>query len=225
MRANARTLQAASIALIAVLMGAMPRPAQAQSSGYSFTPLATIPGAAPGGGSFTVDFEPDAINSGGQVAFVADVTTGGEGVFLGRKGQLSQIVRTGDPAPGGGTFDIVEMGRVALNDRGDAAFGFTLSPFSLPIGVNAGLYRFSPVTNSLSAIIVPGATPAPGGGVFAGVNFHTSLNNSGDLAFSAIVPTTAGISGTSGIGVFHARGGQIAGVAGPGDPAPWGWHV
>ena len=55
------------------LMGTIPDEARADGSGYTFKQLATIPGAAPGGSAFTNDFEPYAINAGGNVAFVADL--------------------------------------------------------------------------------------------------------------------------------------------------------
>jgi hypothetical protein len=223
MRTQSSRYLAAAIALISIL-AAMPISSPAQQSAYTFRLLATIPGSAPGteGGSFTFDFEPYGINNRDDVAFVADVTTGGEGVFLGRQDNLLQIARTGEPAPGGGTFDAFDLGRMGLNSQADAVFGFQLTPFLLPLGRNAGLYRYSGTAHSLTPIIVPGVTPAPGGGVFAGVNFNASLNNSGDAAFSAIVPTTAGISGNLGIGVFRTQQDQIAGVVVPGDAAPGG---
>ena len=57
------------------------------SGGFRFTPIATIPGPAPGGGQLVNDFEPGGLNNRGEVAFVADVTPSGEeGVFLGARG-------------------------------------------------------------------------------------------------------------------------------------------
>src|SRR5262249_47044181 len=95
---------------------------------YSFQPIAFIPGPAPGGGSFINDFEPGAgaINDRGKLTFVADVDTGGEGIFTKSPGgPLTQIVRSGQPAPGGGTFDFFGvLGHVALNNHGDGAFAF-----------------------------------------------------------------------------------------------------
>ena len=42
-------------------------------------------------------------------------------------------------APGGGTYDSsLFYGPSSLNDGGDAAFTFQLSPLTLPFGVNGG---------------------------------------------------------------------------------------
>jgi hypothetical protein len=68
-----------------------------------------------------------------------------------------------------------------------------LSPFSFPIGVNSGVYLYSHNTRTVTPVVVPGATPAPGGGMFAGASFGPSLNNRGDFFFGGIVPTDKGI--------------------------------
>src|SRR5262245_61904977 len=64
----------------------------ASAKTYSFTRLAAQGDAAPGGGTYSFDFEPGALNSRGQFSYAADVSTGGEGVFLGRGTSLVQIV-------------------------------------------------------------------------------------------------------------------------------------
>jgi hypothetical protein len=214
------------------------------SGGFRFTSLATIPGPAPGGGQLVNDFEPGGLNNRGEVAFVADVTASGEeGVFLGREGRITQIARSGQPAPGGGTFnaDILPLlgvapGAVNLvdsNDQGDVSFGFFLSPVGLPLGVNAGVYRYSHSTQTVIPVVVPGVTPAPGGGMFAGTSYAfglTNLNNRGDLVFPGIVPGAdiapgpPGVDGLGlGVGLFLADPqGHIASVVRPGDPAPGG---
>lgn len=68
-------------------------------------------------------------------------------------------------------------------------------------------------------------TPTPTGGVFAGANFNTSINNRGDLIFSGIAP---GLQQTGGpgfdsfaVGLFAADAkNQITKLVVPGDPAP-----
>ena len=97
-------------------------------SGYSFTTIAFLDNPALGGGNFTFDFEPSAINNRGEVGFTADVTTGGEGVFVGLRGQVTQIMRSGQPAPGGGVFGPTEFGRLGVNEGGDIAIPFSLEP-------------------------------------------------------------------------------------------------
>lgn len=186
---------------------------------FAFTPVAFLGDPAPGGGNFDTDFEPYGLNDRGEASFVAEVSVRGaptsfgtnEGIFVARGGAISQIARFGQPAPGGGTFGPFELGSTPINDAGEVAFAFQL------VGTNAGLYRFSPSTNAVTAVVVPGSTSIPGGGVFAGVDFNPSLNNGGGIAFTGLVP--AG----SGRGVFKAdRQGHISDVASPGDPAPGG---
>src|SRR5207248_7679443 len=140
------------IAAVVALTLALVPVALAGLAGYSFTPIAFLGDPAPGGGNFINDFEPTAINNRGEVAFTADVTMG-EGVFVGLRGQLAQIMRSGQPAPGGGTFGPTELGRLGLNARGDVAIPFPLEPFNFnPLAWNAGLFRFSDNTQTLSAM-------------------------------------------------------------------------
>src|SRR5207245_7005477 len=78
---------------------------------FSFEPVAflgdTLPGGPiPGGGTgqFAFDFEPGALNARGQLAFGADMSTGGEGGLLAHgNGKLSALARTRDTAAAGTT--------------------------------------------------------------------------------------------------------------------------
>ncbi len=198
---------------------------------YLFTSIKFLGDPAPGpeGGALVNDFEANGLNNRGEILFGADVSTGGEGVYLFRKGDLSQLARAGEDAPGGGVFDFGFLGPTSLNDEGDAALAFLHSPFSFPVGVNAGVYRYARTRRMLAPVVVPGITPAPGGGTFAGVHFQVSLNNAGDLIFNGIVPTDQGIHLPDeeyiglGVGVFKAdKRGGIFPVVAPGDPAPGG---
>ena len=106
---------------------------------------------------------------------------------------------------------------------------FLLDPLSFPIGVNAGVYRYSQRARTLAAVMTPGVTPTPGGGVFTGATFGTSLNNEGLLAFGGIVPTDSGVHLADepylglGAAVYTAdRQGHISTVVSPGDAAPGG---
>ncbi len=220
---------ASVLLLTAGLAGVQPRHALGVPQGYSFTPIAFLGDPAPGGGNFTFDFEPYGINNRGEAAFVADLTTGGEGVFIGDQGQVSQLARSGQSAPGGGTFGPIDLGRVALNDAGDVVFAFALDPPGVFPGLNSGVYRFSHSDHTLSAVVVPSVTPAPGGGIFEGVFFNTGINNRGDIVFSGLVTGSdidpATLPGDSGLaaGLFRAdTHGDIFGVVRPGDPAPGG---
>jgi hypothetical protein len=222
-------LLALVLAIVACAAGAAAASAsEAAASAYSFTPIASLGDPAPGGGAFTFDFEPSAVNGRGDVAFVADLTSGVEGVFVTRAGRLSQLARGAEPAPGGGVFSFAELGRVGLDDAGDASFAFTLDPFTTPVGLNAGVYRFSKSSQALSALLRPGAA-APGGGTFQGTYFNTGINNGAETVFSGII-TGGDIDPSSppgymgmGTGLFRAdKAGQIVAVVRPGDPAPGG---
>lgn len=208
--------------LLTALAASAPLARAAQTGGYVFSVLATL--GAPS--QFANDFEPWSINNPGQVAFGADLpASAGEAIYVTDNGQIKAIAQTGQAAPGGGTFDITFLGQPALNEQGNVAFTFTLAPFSLPYGIKAGVYRFSSANGELSAVVVPGVTPAPGGGKFAGATFRASLNNPGDVTFTGIVPATIGPGASLGLGqgIFQAnRFGEISTVVRPGDPAPGG---
>ena len=225
--------------LVLCILGCERRPpvapaiqAASEAQAYDFAPLAFLGDPAPKGGEFTFDFEPSSVNNSGAVSFAADVTTGGEGVFVDRRGELTEIARSGDAAPGGGTFSpfgALFGSDAPINDRGDISFAFTLTPFSLPLGVNTGLYRFSHATGTVEAVVVPEVTPAPGGGVFAGTA-GALINNHGDIAFEAVLhgadiaPGPPGVEGL-GLGMGGAvadRNGRISSLVSPGDLAPGG---
>lgn len=183
------------------------------------------------GGSFINDFEPWGINNNDDLAFAADLSTGGaDAVFLLPRGQLSALplARIGQPAPGGGTFEAGVLGHAAINNTGDVAFVYGLNPFNPPElkgFAKAGLYRYSRANRELNAVVIPGVTPAPGFGVFQSSGQHASMNNSGEIVFPGVVRTIAGRSPDFGQGIFLAdRNGQISKVVAPGDPAPRG-HV
>ena len=220
-----------TVLLVVGLLWNTPHGVLANAAGYVFTPIAFLGDPAPGpeGGTFINDFEPSAINNKGEVLFIADVSTGGEGMFFARRGQILQLGRSGESAPGGGVFDFGVFGPSTLNDEGDAGFVFILSPFSFPFGANSGLYLYSHNTRNVTPVVAPGVTPAPGGGTFTGATFGPSLNNRGALLFVGIVPTDKGIHLPDedyiglGEGVFKAdKQGNIFPVLVPGDPAPGG---
>ena len=238
MKTRGRGLRWSFVAAVMVVLAMVASPTTVFAGGpgaFSYQLVATLGAPAPGAGSgfWINDFEPGGINNRGDVLFGADLGTTsdpstfyGEGVFLLGKGKKSLLVRASADAPGGGIFDFLLLGPTALNDQGDAAIAFTLQPFSFPVGVNSGVYRYSHATRTVTAVVVPG-DPAPGGGTFAGAFFGPSLNNGGDLLFSGIIPTDEGIHLPDepyvglGIGAFRAdKKGQISRVVIPGDAAP-----
>jgi hypothetical protein len=223
-----RPLLIAALLLGLPFLGTTLASVAAEPATYEFTALAFLGGAAPGGGTFVTDFEAGRISNRGQITFVADVSPpgSGEGAFIARKGQISQIARVGDRLPGGktvGPFSLLTP--VALNDRGDAAITADLSQGGQPLGIDFGIYRRAHTTGTLSPVMLPGVTPAPGGGTFLGARLHTEINNRGDLVFAGIFPTHLGIqpNRARGVGVFLAEENhRISSVVSPGDPAPGG---
>lgn len=209
----------------------IPEPSLARPQPFAgtFTAVARLGDPAPGAGNVYVnDFEPFELNDSGVAAYAADFTNPtvtGEGAFLAGSSGATLLAGTGLPAPGGGTFGAGVWQNVGVNSAGDAAFAFTLDmyPFSHLLGLNSGVYRYDARQARLGPVLVPFVTPAPGGGVFQGTYGYADLNGFGDVVFAGILPTTQGISGTLGMGVFRAaRGGSIERVAAPGDPAPGG---
>jgi hypothetical protein len=193
---------------------------------YTFTPIAFLGDAAPGGGTFNNDFEPSAINNRGDFAFTADlIMPGQEGVFLNQGGTLIQLARFGLSAPGGGTFASGELGNIGFNEEGDAAFGFTLEPLNYFFssdgfgeGANGGIYRYSHTTQEITPIAFTGS-PAPGGGAFAGVGFDINMNSRGTMAFIGML----GTADNPAQGIFLAdKSGNLTSVVAPGTPAPNG---
>jgi len=231
---NTKPLSRKCVVAIAatILIGMAAHDVSAAPSGYVFTPIAYLGNAAPGGGTFVNDFEPGGLNNRGDMAFGADVSSGGEGVFLGRAGGIVQLGRTGGPAPGGGVFEFGFLGPVALNDEGDVAFDFLLQDFAPPFGVNAGVYRYSHRTQAVTPVMVPFVTPAPGAGLFQGAGFNPSINNREDIVFPGIIVTDKGVHPVPdtgepyiglGVGVYRAdKHGTISSVVVPGDAAPGG---
>jgi hypothetical protein len=229
------TVAVVGVVLLVAVVGTKPPDVLADPKGFVFRPLTFLGTPTPEeGDTFLAVFESNRINNRGDVLFGTEVpraipTAFEFGLFLLRKGEIAQIARSGEPAPGGGDFGLAFLSPTTLNEQGDAGFVFLLDPFSPPVGVNAGVYRFSHSTHTATPVMRPGVTKAPGGELFAGATFGVSLNNRGDLVFPGIVPTEKGIHLDDedyiglGVGVFKAnKKGHISSVVSPGDRAPGG---
>ena len=206
---------------VAISCAIIPLASLAADPPYSFQVITRIGNPAPGGGAFVSDFEPTGLNNHGELAFTAEPDVPGEeAIFLAGSGTIQQIMRFGQSAPWGGTFSTFELGIVGLNDFGDAAFAFSLEPLDFGPPINGGLYRWSHVSQSLSAVVVPNVTPDPKGGVFVGIAFNANLNNRGNVAFTGFVTNTPiGL----GKGIFvQSHSGSISSIVRSGDPSPDG---
>jgi hypothetical protein len=214
--------------LAAALAAIMPLNLQAED--YTFRAIAAL-GVAPNFG----DLEVGANNNRGEVIFVSETADcvdtglgfpGCEGVFLYHHGQLSQLVRPGGLAPGGGTFAGFICGPTAVNEPGDAAVAVLLSPGILPLWRNSGVFRYTAHSGTLSAVMLPGVTPAPGSGglVIQGAAPGVSINSAGEIAFPGIISSSVTVPGSAfGGGVFKAdRWGNVATVILPGQSVPGG---
>ena len=194
---RAAALGTALTAAVAVPVVAGTGGAAISAGGYTFTEVTALGQPAPGGGTFVNDFEPSAINSSGALGFTADVSTGGEGVFIAKGGTITQVMRSFMPAPGGVMTDYGELGRLGLNDQGDLVTGFVLSPQTptTVFGVNAGVFRFTASTGTLSTVAVPGQT-MPRGGTMEGTYVNYGINNRGDVIYQALATGSAIAPGT-----------------------------
>lgn len=223
-RLSAVRCATAAMVLIALLVA---WPAHSQPSPYQFATLAKLGQPAPNGGVLTLGFENMAINNRGEVSFGAYLPDFSEAMFYISRGRLYQIATPGQAAPGGGTFDPFGLcgGPTAINNQGDIIFSFSRVPFTPhPWVTNCGLYRYSADHGTLSAIVVPFATPAPTGGKFQGAGGLTLSLNQQRAVFGAIIATTDGLRKDNGFGfgVFEAGGFGIRKVVAPGDPSPVG---
>lgn len=183
--------------------------------------VARLGAAAPGGSAYVDLFEPYDLNDKSEALFAANVGSGGQAVFTDANGLATQLARSGEPAPGGGTFGFGVGPGLQVNGAGVAAFAYYLEPFTFPVGTNAGVYQSGPA--GTQAVVVPGQTASPTGGVFLGATEDTSINDAGAIGFAAIVATPAGVSDGVGIGTFLAPpDGPVQRLVVPGDPAPGG---
>ncbi len=193
-----------------------------------FTPLATLGEPVPGGGGilFVNDFEPCRINARGQIAYGADISSGGEGVFLLGNKRTSILALSGAQAPDGATYGGGFLAPISINDAGDEVFPFLREPSGPFAGVNAGLYGYAHTTGAVTALVLPG-DPIPGAeDQFAGIYYGTVINNCGQVAFNGIVPANIGPGAELfglGAGMFvRDNSGRLSKVMRPGDPAPGG---
>ena len=167
----------------------------------------------PPGGNFT-EIGPGSINDNGDIAFVGFVSAPGRsGIFLWSASTqtVGAIAQDGDPAPGGGTLQFLNVQEFdyvpAINNAGQVAFGANVVNVLNPA---EGVFLFSGGT--LSFVARPDSA-APGGGTFFDA-FSPSLNANGEVAFVGDTTLTSG--------VYFFSGGTTSIVAVIGDPAPGG---
>jgi hypothetical protein len=90
-----------------------------------------------------VGFTPPALNNNGDVAFLADLDSGGSGIFVGPDPIADRVIGTGDTLDGS-TVTNLRFCDEGLNDSGQLAFQATFNDPSVPEGVRVAVYRATP---------------------------------------------------------------------------------
>jgi hypothetical protein len=186
-----------------------------RNDGITTTTIVQSGSAAPGGGTF-VSLRNPVIGEGGHIAFTAQNSAGPTYGYY-RVDPVSNAVRkiaaTGDPAPGGGTYQTMDLGGFtpSINASGTVAYwgetivgGFIASHIYVSDGTTASL-------------IASKNDPLPGGGV---VNKHDEpdINATGQIAYYAT--TTGGPA--RGVYLYDNLTGTTTRIAATGDAAPGG---
>jgi hypothetical protein len=207
----------------AAAVASVPLCARAQSGpqpAYTLSIIALTGTAAPGGGTFGGINASPSLNDLGAVAFEANFTPAGggpaqRGVFLRSTGASSAIAlaTSADAIPGAGGGTLGDIGNLALNNLGTAAFYAQVVNGTSGGGI---LSAGGPV-GGLTPVALEG-TPAPGGEVYRGIGNGQSpdINGGGTVTFgaaTAFAPTRSGV---------YARTGSAPAVrvAGTGDVVP-----
>jgi hypothetical protein len=170
------------------------RPTRLRIRSVLFAAVLTVTALAPGGGP---------ASSGAGSAAAAAPASGASGPIA----VIHRVVRTGDPAPDGGTF--TELADPALNDRGDIAFAAQTS------AQEAAQALYLRRDGRLTTLVAVGRR-VPTGGTFYTLG-DVVLNNRGTVTF---LGRTTG--GDARLGIYAARDGMVLTVAVTGQLAPSG---
>lgn len=146
------------------------------------------------------------LNSSRQVVITAETFGASQAMFLWSAGTVTEIIDTSTFMADGVRPSFFE--NASINDFGQVVFS-VISDSS----ADSGIYTFS---NGQLSLLVPEFTALPDGSGLE-TAFTTSVNNAGQIAFSAL--TTAA---TNNNGVFLFANGQITSVAITGQAAPDG---
>ena len=159
---------------------------------------------APGGATFS-QLLSGAINSSNQVAFQGLLSDGTNGIFLWSNGTATKIIASGDVLPDGAMFFFPSA--PDINDSGQVVFAGVSSSIA-----DSGLFSFF---QGRLSILIPELAPLPDGSLL-NVPLNTSINNAGQIAFSAF---TANVNN---VATFLFSNGHISTLVTPGQIAPDG---
>ncbi|MFN8494661.1 MAG: choice-of-anchor tandem repeat NxxGxxAF-containing protein [Caldilineaceae bacterium] len=192
---------------LSLLLG-LPANSLAQPNPYNFQLIADTNGSFESLGPFV------SINTGGIVAFKADLRTGGGGVFAGSGGPITTIANTSSPPS--------EFGGISINAGGTVAFTGVLTTgnrgvftgnggplttivlgsfLSFPSINNQGVVAFGTGNDIFVGSGGPPVTVATDGGAISGIG-DPAINTQGTVVFAA------GLS-EGGQGIFTSNGGQL----------------
>jgi hypothetical protein len=163
----------------------------------------------PSGTFASLDFP--ALNDRGDVAFLATVRRGREtveAIHLRSGGRVRKVVGQEDPAPAGGTF--AAFGAPALNNRGVVAFAAVVEGR----GVSGGVFT---VLDGRVRMLAGAGDGTPLGGIFAKFSERVAIDDTGSVAFIALLKG-APVSSA----LFVAEENRLRKVVALGDPAPAG---
>ena len=112
-------------------------------NGGPLTVIADTSGPFQSFGFTFVGFTPPALNNNGDVAFFAELDSGGSGVFVGPDPVADRVVGTGDTLDGSAVTNL-RFCDEGLNDSGQLVFQATFDDPSVPDGVRVAIYRATP---------------------------------------------------------------------------------
>jgi hypothetical protein len=163
----------------------------------------------PSGTFANLDFP--ALNDRGDVAFLATVRRGREtveAIHVRTGGRVRKVVSQEDPAPAGGTF--AAFGAPALNNAGVVAFAAVVEGRGAPGGVFT-------VADDRVRMLAGAGDYTPLGGIFAKFSERVTIDNTGTVAFTALLKGAPVRSA-----IFVVEGDRQKKVVALGDPAPAG---
>ncbi len=144
--------------------------------------VAVVGSIAPGipSGTFA-SLDAPALNDRGDVVFLSTARRGREtveAIHVSLDGRARKIVAQGDDAPAGGQF--AAFGPPAINARGEVAFAAVVEGRAVPGGIFvAGRDR--------PTMLVGAGDRTPVGGIFAKFSERVTLNETGAVAFTAVI--------------------------------------
>src|SRR5437867_9920448 len=174
--------EAGDVAFAAAVSGGKTVEGIFATTGRRLRAVAVVGGAAPGIASGTfANLDAPALNDRGDVAFLATVRRGREtleAIHLRTGGRVRKVVGQEDPAPAGGTF--VAFGAPALSSAGAVAFAAVVDGRGVPGGVFI-------IADGRVRMLVGAGDESPLGGIFAKFSERVAIDNTGAVAFTALL--------------------------------------